>query len=294
MKKILKVLLYSFLGFILISFIGIGIFVYKVKFGLPFYDKERPTLPAEMEGFSVLLFSKTNGFPHSEAIANAIPAFEAMAKQNNWSLLTTNNAAIFNKEQLVKFDVVIWSNATGRNLTDEQREAFREYMENGGGFLGIHGTGDDSHHWDWYYETLIGAHFSHHPLDPQIQAANLNLECDSTSSYPCLNLPSTFKRSDEWYVFYDNPRTRGYNILYTLDEQGLEMSGNIKYLVSDKDFGMGSDHPIVWYKCLPNGGRTFYSAMGHTGASFQEKVHLEILEKGIQWAGKLVGDCNTN
>lgn len=291
MKKFLKFVLYSFLSLFLVGFIGIGIFVYKVKYGLPFYDSTPPTLPVEMKDFSVLLFSKTNGFPHSEAIASAIPAFETMAKKNDWGIYSTNNAAVFNKEQLTKFDVIIWSNATGRNLTDEQRIAFKEYMENGGGFLGIHGTGDDSHHWDWYYEKLIGAHFSHHPLDPQLQTANLHLECDSTSSYPCLDLPATFNRSDEWYVFLDNPRAKDFKVLYTLDETDLAMSGNLKYLVDDKDFGMGADHPIIWYKCLPNGGRTFYSAMGHTGASFQEATHLAILEKGIQWAGKLVGAC---
>lgn len=291
MRKFLKYLLYGFLGLLLIGFIGMGLFIYKVQYGLPFYDDTPPTIPAEMNNFSVLVFSKTNGFPHSEAIASAIPAFEKMAKKNDWSIYSTNNAAIFNQAQLAKFDVVIWSNATGRNLTEEQRMAFRQYIENGGGFLGIHGTGDASHHWDWYYQTLIGANFSHHPLSPQIQAANLHLACDSTSSYPCLGLPATFKRADEWYVFYDNPRANGFQVLYTLEEQGLEMSGNIKYLVEDKDFGMGADHPIVWYKCLPNGGRTFYSAMGHTGASFQEPTHLMILEKGIQWAGKQVGIC---
>ena len=291
MNKFLKFLLYGFLSLLLLGIIGMGAFVYKVKYGFPFYDSTPPTLSVEMNNFSVLLFSKTNGFPHSEAIASAIPAFEKMAKKNDWSIYTTNNAAIFNPEQLAKFDVVIWSNATGRNLTDEQRMAFKQYMENGGGFLGIHGTGDASHHWDWYYQTLIGAHFSHHPLSPQIQAANLHLACDSTSSYPCLGLPTTFKRSDEWYVFYDNPRANGFNVLYTLEEKGVEMSGNIKFLVDDKDFGMGADHPIIWYKCLPNGGRTFYSAMGHTGASFQEPIHLEILEKGIQWVGQQVGTC---
>lgn len=291
MKKFLKYFGYGILGLLLLGFIGISLFIYKVEYGLPFYDSTPPTLPTEMKDFSILVFSKTNGFPHSEAIKSAIPAFEKIAKKNDWSVYATDNAAVFNQAQLAQFDVVIWSNATGRNLTDEQRAAFRKYMENGGGFLGIHGTGDASHHWDWYYENLIGANFSHHPLSPQIQAADLHLECDSTSSYPCLGLPATFNRSDEWYVFFDNPRTRGFNVLYTLDEDGTVMSGNIKYLVDDKDFGMGEDHPIVWYKCLPNGGRTFYSAMGHTGASFQEPIHLDILERGIKWSGKLVGGC---
>lgn len=292
MKRLIKFLLYGLLGLFLLAVIGIGGFIYRVQYGLPFFDSDPPTLPTEMKDFSVLLFSKTNGFPHTEAITAAKPAFAKMSQKNGWTLFTTDNAAVFNKEQLAKFDVVIWSNATGKNLTDAQRVAFKSYMESGGSFVGIHGTGDASHHWDWYYENLIGANFSHHPLSPQIQAANINLECDSTSNFPCIGLPSTTNRSDEWYVFFDNPRKNGFTVLYTLDETGLAMSGNLPVLVKDKDFGMGEDHPIVWYKCLPNGGRTFYSAMGHTGSSFEESAHLELLERAIKWAGKLAGTCN--
>lgn len=291
MKRLIKFILYGILGLFLLAIIGIGGFIYRVQYGLPFFDSDPPTLPTEMRDFSVLLFSKTNGFPHTEAIKAAKPAFEKMSQKNGWTLFTTDNAAIFNKDQLAKFDVVIWSNATGKNLTEEQRADFKNYMESGGGFVGIHGTGDASHHWDWYYETLIGANFSHHPLSPQIQAADIHLECDSTSNFPCLGLPNTTNRADEWYVFFDNPRKNNFTVLYTLDETGLTMNGNIPILVKDKNFGMGDDHPIVWYKCLPNGGRTFYSAMGHTGNSFEESAHLELLERAIKWAGKIDGTC---
>lgn len=292
MKKLWKILLFSLLTILLLGILSISLFIYRAKNGLPFYEYTPPELPPNIEGFSILLFSKTNGFPHTEAIEAAIPAFEKIAQDNGWSIFSTNNGAVFNKKQLSKFDVVIWNNATGRNLTDEQRKSFEYYMNQGGGFLGIHGTGDDSHHWDWYEQQLIGANFSHHPLNPQLQKGNIHLECDTTSYFPCENLPQNHTRTDEWYVFFDNPRASGFKVLYTLEESGLVMNGNIPLLVSDKDFGMGDDHPIVWYRCLSNGGRTFYSAMGHTGDSFREQMHLKMLENAIKWVGKLEGGCD--
>ena len=120
----------------------------------------------------------------------------------------------------------------------------------------------------------------------------MHLECNTTSSFNCQGLPPTWNRSDEWYVFSNNPRTKGFSVLYTVDETMFNPSGNIPILVNDKDFGMGDDHPIVWYKCLPNGGRTFYSALGHDGAFFEEPLHLEMLKRAILWAGKQEGDCN--
>ncbi|MEM6318803.1 MAG: ThuA domain-containing protein [Bacteroidota bacterium] len=292
MKKFFRILFISLFTIILLAGLALTVFVYKVKYGLPFYDKNPPELPAEMQDFSVLVFSKTNGFPHSEAIEASIPAFEKMGAAKGWTVFSTKNAAVFNAAQLAKFDVVVWNNATGKNLTDEQRAVFRAYLENGGGFVGIHGAGDDSHHWDWYYEALIGARFSHHPIEKQIQSGQLRLECDTTKVFPCVELPNTVNTADEWYVFFDNPRDNGFEVLYTLNEDGLDMNGNIKYLVSDKDFGMGDDHPIAWYRCLPSGGRTFYSAMGHMGRSFEEPFHLQVLEKAILWAGQKEGRCD--
>ncbi len=291
MKKILKRIGFGLVATILLASIGLGLFMYKAKYGFPFYDSTPPELPELMNEFSVLVFTKTNGFPHTEAIEASIPVFEEIGKQNGWTIFSTDNGAVFNSEELSKFDVVVWNNATGRNLKEEQRKAFEAYMNNGGGYLGIHGAGDDSHHWPWYYETLIGAQFSHHPIDKQIQQGSLALECEASLGYPCSELPKGPKHADEWYVFFDNPRANGFTPLYTLDETGLSMNGNLGFLVKDKDFGMGKDHPIAWYKCLPKGGRTFYSAMGHNGNAFQDQFTKNILETSMKWAGKLTDSC---
>lgn len=291
MKKFLKIFLLSLLGLILITVIGMGLFTYKALYGFPFYDSTPPELPTDMKAFSVLHFNKTNGYRHSSAIEVSTKKLEKMATDNGWTLFTTDNGAVHNTKQLEKFDLVLWNNVTGRNLTDEQRQALQTYMKNGGGFLGIHGSGDFSHHWEWYENTLIGANFTHHTMEPQIQTADMYLECDSTSSFLCQDLPEKWTREEEWYVFYNNPREKGFEVLYTVDEKTFNPSGNIGFMVKDKDFGMGDDHPIVWYKCLPNGGRTFYSALGHDGVFFEEERHLELLRRGILWAGKQEGNC---
>lgn len=276
------------LGIVLLAGIAMGAFIYKVKYGFPIYESTPPVLPAEIKDFSVLVFSKTNGFPHSEAIAASKTAFRQMGDKNNWTVFITDNGAAFNDAYLSKFDVVIWNNATGRNLNDEQRESFKNYIEGGGSFVGIHGAGDESHHWPWYEKNLIGADFSHHSISPQFQEATLHRECPDGFS-TCNNYPEKWVRTDEWYVFLNNPRENGARVLYTADESTFETSGNIKYLVSDKDFGMGDDHPIVWYNCVGQ-GKAFYSALGHAGVAFEEQNYLRLLEDAIQWAGdKSVG-----
>jgi hypothetical protein len=40
-----------------------------------------------LAGNSILVFSKTNGFRHGEAIEVSVPAFEKMAGDNGWSFI---------------------------------------------------------------------------------------------------------------------------------------------------------------------------------------------------------------
>ncbi len=131
MRKGLKILGYSLLALLLVGGLGIGFFVYRVVYGLPFYESEAPEISLKQEGFSVLLFNKTNGFRHGEAISSSTKAFEQMAEQARWNLIVTESGGVFNPKQLALFDVVVWNNVTGKVLKAEQREAFKQYMEQG-------------------------------------------------------------------------------------------------------------------------------------------------------------------
>jgi len=285
-KKILKITGIIVL-LLVVGFLGFGGFIYyKAKHGINFYESEAPELPAGLGENAVLIFSKTNGFRHGDAIEASLPAYQQMAEANGWDLFITDNGATFNPDYLQKFKVVVWNNVSGQVLTEEQRQSFRSYVKNGGGFVGVHAAGDGSHKWEWYEQEVIGANFSHHPLNPQIQPSRLYLEFDSTYAALADKMPQEWQRADEWYMFYNNPRDKGFNVLYTLDEANIVTSGNLSFLIKDKDWGMGEDHPIAWYKEKGN-SRVFYSAMGHTGESFEEAEHLQMLENAIRWAGRL-------
>ncbi len=108
------------------------------------------------------------------------------------------------------------------------------------------------------------------------------MKLESNDELLSQELTKSWTREEEWYMFYDNPRNNGCEILYTVDENGINPSGNIKFLASDKDWGMGADHPIVWYHDVGK-GRAFYSAIGHKGSSFQEQNHLKMLENAIRY-----------
>lgn len=280
-KRILYLILLAALLFI--AFVGFTF--YRAKVGLPFYETEAHDITIPTDQPAILIFSKTNGFVHGAAIKASLPAYRKMAKDNGWFIYETKDAGIFNTQQLQEFETVVWNNVSGNVLTSEQREDFKSYMMSGGGFLGIHAAGDGSHTWDWYLDKLIDARFSHHPFKNHIQSATLKMETtQDTTLWTGLNPEWT--HDEEWYIFNDNPRDNNATILYTIDGETIDPNGVIGPLQKDKTYGMGTDHPIVWYNYIGT-GKAVYSSMGHTAESFSQKDHLKILENAIQWTGGL-------
>ncbi len=275
MPRFLKIILWVLLSLLILVFAGGGIFIYKVKYGFPvFYETEAPDITVSQDRYAVLLFSKTTGFRHGESIDAGQKIFQELADKNGWYLYRTEEGGIFNPSQLSGFDAVIFNNSTGRVLNDDQRKALESYVENGGVLIGIHGAGDDSHHWEWYKSNLLGSEFSHHSLNPQLQEATVVLQ-DTTST----GLIPEWNQTDEWYVFYENPKENGFKILYTIDGESISASGNILWM-TDKDFGMGKSHPVAWHGTVGQ-GRTFYTSMGHNAAVWQNPGYVKMLELAV-------------
>ncbi len=286
MQKILKYGLAVLIIALLIGGYMAYRFVDRVLNGVEDYDYEVPAIQFDTDRANILVFTKTNGFRHGGAIEASIPTIQRICKDHEWHMIHTENGAAFNDSDLSQVDLVIWNNTTGPVLTEDQQQALRTYIESGGGFLGIHAAGDGSHKWSWYRSHIIGADFSHHPMNPQFQEAKMILECDRTSKFLCHDLRSSWNRTDEWYIFKDNPRDKGMSILYTVDESTINPDGEFLFMGKDKKQGMGSDHPIVWYNEIDK-GRSVYSALGHTKESWSEQEHLQMISNAMQWAGRL-------
>ncbi|TAE47117.1 MAG: ThuA domain-containing protein [Bacteroidetes bacterium] len=271
-KKILKWTLLSLLAL----FVLFAAFVaWNVRFlwQKPRFDTEMVADPGDLGAKAILVFSKTNGYRHA-SIETALPVIRQMAEDRGWAIVQTENAGVFNDAYLARFDVLVFVSTTGELFTPEQKEAFKRYMENGGGWVGMHAASDTEHPWDWY-ETLVGAEFKHHTLFPQLPEGELVVE---DREHPTtFFLPERWRRADEWYSFTSNPRNRpGVHVLYSLDESVTDMGS---------PGGMG-DHPIAWTNEVGQ-GRVFYTAIGHTEETFTDPMCLQHLAAGITWAGRL-------
>jgi type 1 glutamine amidotransferase len=240
------------------------------------YDDERPTFNIPKGHPRLLVFEKINGFRDSPSVAAADEALRNMAQRNAWSVVWTDKGGAINASVLKKFDAVIWNNVSGDVLTLTQRSSLQRYIEHGGGFVAMHGSGGDPvYFWDWYADTLIGARFIGHPLSPQFQEARINIADDPRSI--AHDLAPGWVMTDEWYSFKSSPRLSGARIIATLDESTYSPKG-----MGNQDLSMG-DHPIAWTRCVGE-GRSFYSAIGHRPETYSEPHNVRLLEHAIAWA----------
>ncbi len=247
MKKIFKGLLL----FLLILIVG-GFIAYKM-----FFEQKRE--------IKVLVFSKTESFRH-QSIEDGKIAIAALGKKYDFTVDTTEDASYFKEKTLQNYNVVVWLNTTGDVLNDAQQLEFNRFIQAGGGYVGIHAAADTEYDWPWYGK-LCGAYFNGHPNDPNVREAIVRKVDHNHAS--CQHLPEEWKRMDEWYNYKDI--YPAINVLLNLDETTYEGGTN------------GENHPMAWYHEF-DGGRSFYTGMGHTSESFEEENFLQLIWQGIDYA----------
>lgn len=220
------------------------------------------TSPAQKKLPKVLVFTKTAGFHHA-SIPAGIAAIQKLSAANGYAVDTTSNSNAFTYKNLKQYATLIFLNTTGNVLDSAQQEGLVKYIHKGGGFVGVHAASDTEMDWPWYVR-LVGASFSNHPK-PQV--ANI-LVIDSTNA-TTQHLPRPWRKMEEWYNFKETPKD--VHVLLAVDESSYEGGKN------------GADHPLAWYHNF-EGGRAFYTALGHFDEAYSDALFLEHLEKGIEWA----------
>lgn len=240
------------------------------------YDHDRPTLPPRDGRRQVLVFEKINGFRDNPSVDAARARLRKIADARGWQIVFTDRGGVINEADLARFDVVVWNNVSGDALTTPQRAAFRGYIEHGGGFAGIHGSGGDPRwFWDWYADTVIGARFIGHPGQPQFQTATVRIT-DKRSTIGT-GVADHWPLLEEWYSFDRNPVDGGAVAVATIDEQDYRQIG-----YRGENLSMGY-HPIAWRKVVGD-GRAFYTAIGHRPENYDEPQAAALLANGIAWA----------
>jgi glucose/arabinose dehydrogenase/type 1 glutamine amidotransferase len=222
----------------------------------------------------VLVFSRTLGFRH-DSIPAGISMIQALGSANGFAVDTTEDPNAFTDANLAQYGAVIWLSTTGDVLDPAQQAAFTRFIQGNKGYVGIHSASDTEYTWPWY-GVLVGGYFNGHPMGGQ-----QTFTIQDTAHPSTTGMATTWIRSEaEWYNFNPNPRTNSHILVVLNEPPGTTV-------------GMGADHPMSW--CKPyDGGRSWYTGMGHNMEAYSEPQFRQHVLGGIRWAlGAVSGNCGS-
>lgn len=226
-----------------------------------------PQPRSDLGGARVLIYSGTTGYRHS-SIEGAVSALAGLIREAGGEPHQSGDPAAFDPSRLARFRAIVLLSSTtdparpeSEWLTGSRRAALQAFVRRGGGIVAIHAAADSHYSWPWYAR-MLGGRFERHP--PGTPRGHLTV-VDRTHS-ATVALPATVERVDEWYQIagYD-PSSR---LLVTLDPASIGETG--------------APRPISWAREF-EGGRIFYTALGHTPEAYSDSLFLAHLRGALTW-----------
>lgn len=221
---------------------------------------------------TVLIYTRNGpGYVHSN-IAASTTALRELAREGQFTVEVSEDPAGFTDANLKRFRVLVFNNTNNEGFTDdEQRAALQRYIRGGGGFVGIHSATGSERQWPWFH-AMIGGKFRRHPPLQPFTIRVLDRQHPSTAF-----LGETWEWEDECYfVDHINPAIR---VLLAADLTTLKDAQRNTY--PDRIFG--DLFPLAWYQYF-EGGRQWYTALGHKAEHYRDPRFRRHLLAGILWA----------
>ncbi|MGB3585944.1 MAG: ThuA domain-containing protein [Tunicatimonas sp.] len=264
---------------------------YTLKYRMLTYDGEMDAATAErhwqdfayppqvkvssqpsLEGKKMLLYTKNGeGFVHKN-IPSSIKAIKKIADENDFEVVASEDPVQFTNENLKQYDVLIFSN-TNNDIFDtpEQEQAFKEYMQSGGRFVGIHSACGSERDWDWFAQ-MLGGRFHRHPPRQDFEVLVLDNSHPST-----LFLPKIWSINDDecYYMKHLNPDN---HVLLAADLRTVEDEKRDEYPANY----FGDQFPLAWCHEF-DGGRQWYTALGHRAEHYDDPMYMQHILGGIIW-----------
>jgi type 1 glutamine amidotransferase len=223
---------------------------------------------------NVLIYTKNGkGYVH-ENIPASVDCLKSICSREKWDCQVTDDANVFMADKIKAFDVLVFDNTNNEIFdTEEQKKVFVDYIRHGGGFVGIHSSSGSERQWPWFWANL-GGKFVRHPKYQPFDVKVIDAKHLSTDF-----LPAVWKWEDECY--YLNNLNPAIHVLLAADLTTVT-DANMKDYPGDV---FGNSFPLCWYQEY-DGGRQWYTAMGHNPKHYQDPNFIKHLTGGIRWAMK--------
>ncbi len=210
------------------------------------------------------------GYVHDN-IAASVAMLKKLGAENGFTVDASDKPDVFTEANLKNYAALIFSNSNNEAFeNDAQRAVFERYIRAGGGFVGIHSASGSERAWPFFWATLGGKFNRHPPLQP------FTLDVLNSKHPAAAHLGATWAWEDEFYYLdHLNPRM---HVILAGRLTGLKDPKLAEYPGAT----FGDVFPLAW--CIEeNGGRHFYTALGHKIAYYSDPNYQKHVLGGILW-----------
>ena len=220
----------------------------------------------------VAFFTAKNDIAHITFVHEANQWFSKMAQMQGFTYDSTDDWTNLNNGHLKNYDVVVFLDT--RPEREDQRQAFQQYMENGGGWIGFHfaafalNNSDYPQNWNWYHnEFLASGEYGSNTWRPT--AAILRVE-DKDHVFVS-GLPAKFKTSpNEWYRWKNDLRqNENIKVIMSIDDASFPLGTGPK----EHEIWHSGDYPVVWTNLNYN---MLYINMGHNDIDYEGQSNRQL------------------
>jgi len=216
----------------------------------------------------VLYITLSAGF-HHQVVPLSAKILTDIGRKSGFEVTATDDVSVITREGLKQYDAIAFYTTGELPISDDQKQAFLDFVKSGKGFVGFHSATDTFYKWSEYGE-LIGGYFDGHPWHQEV-----TVKVEDSRNPATQHLGSSFVINDEIYQFRNFSRDR-VHVLLTLDTASVDMKKNGVHR-TDGDFA------LAWCKDYGK-GRVFYTALGHEPAVWQDERFQKLVVGALQWA----------
>jgi hypothetical protein len=217
-------------------------------------------------------FTARNDQAHISFVHEANKWFPEMGNKYGFTYDSTRDWNNLNPDFLSHYQVVIFLDT--RPDSPAHREAFRNYMKKGGGWIGFHFAGfaltpsEFPQNWDWYHNEFIGAGSY---VSNTWRPVSAILRVEDRTHPVTAHLPETFKSSpSEWYRWSQDLRLNpDIKILLSIDSSSFPLGTGPKL----SEIWHSGYYPVVWTN---KNYRMVYMNMGHNDIDYEHKTNREL------------------
>src|SRR5690554_4941530 len=197
-----------------------------------------------LKNLNVLVYTKNGeGYVHDN-IPFAVKSFQKLGEEHKFKVTVSDDPALFTEENLKQFNILVFTSTNNDVFdTDEQRLAFRRYVQAGGGFVGIHSVMGTERNWDWFKQ-LVGGTFLWHDKFQNYQIKVID------PAHPTVEgLPLVWEKEDECYFMKEV--YPGIKVTMAHDLKSLNPANKEKVDASAASYA--SLYPAVWHHNFDGG-----------------------------------------